>query len=210
MALKFKGCVVELYSFVNVDRSARVRWLLEELEVSYVDRTLDYDKGESKTPEYLALNPMGRVPTLVDGPVIISESAAICMYLADKFALKGLAPRTDSPERPAYLQWMAFSIGTLEPLFTDLHYREHMKEGQKFEIDRTTDKIVRTLEIALEGRNFIIGDHFSAADIMITDLLRWKKMLLLEKSPVLKAYYDRMTKRPARIRSMAEKNQSPS
>lgn len=199
---------MELYSFINVDRSGRVRWLLEELEVPYVDRVLDYDKGQSKTPEYLALNPMGRVPTLVDGPVTITESAAICMYLADKFALKGLAPHTDSPERPAYLQWMAFSIGTLEPIFANLRFRENMKDEERVEIDSATDKIIRTLEIALDGRDFLLGNNFSAADIMIADLLRWKKMMLLERSPVLKAYYERVAKRPARIRAMSEKIQS--
>lgn len=199
---------MELYSFINVDRSARVRWLLEELEVPYNERVLDYDKGESKTPEYLALNPMGRVPTLVDGPVTMSESVAICMYLADKFALKGLAPRVDSPERPAYLQWMAFSIGTLEPIFTHLRFREHMKEEDKAETDKAVEKIVRTLEIALDGRSYLVGENFSAADIMIADLLRWKKNMLLEKSPILTAYFERVTQRPARVRAMADKNLS--
>ncbi len=195
---------MELYGFAKQDRSARVRWLLEELDVPYEDRFLSYDRKENTSPEYLAINPMGCVPHLIDEATNMFESAAICIFLADKYAVKGLAPQVDSPKRATYLQWILFAVGTMEPIFSEMKFLDRMNEEEKSGTDEVINKVINTLESALVGRDYLLGEAFSVADIMIVDTLRWKKKMLLEKSPILKEYFERAAARPARIRAMAE------
>ncbi len=99
---------MQLY-FAPRTRASRPRWLLEELEVPYELVKLDLSKQESRTPAYVALHPFGEVPVLVDGDVTLFESSAICLYLADRFPEKRLAPSLGSPDRGPYLQWMLFA-----------------------------------------------------------------------------------------------------
>lgn len=100
-------------------RAFRILWMLEELEVPYELERVDLAQREQKSERYLALNPMGKVPTLQDGSVVVAESGAICTYLADKLPEKRLAPAVDALERGAYLRWMFFSVGCIEPAFAE-------------------------------------------------------------------------------------------
>lgn len=94
-------------------------WCLEEIGQPFERNVLSLRAGEHKKPDYLAINPSGKVPALVDGEEVITESAAICTYLADKYADARLAPAVNSPHRGEYLRWMFFTVGVMEPSFTD-------------------------------------------------------------------------------------------
>ena len=96
-------------------RTFTARWMLGELDLDYAFETVDIRKGDQKRPEYLALNPMGKVPTLRDGGVVVTESVAICLYLADRYGYGTLAPRVEDPARGTYLRWAVFAGTVLEP-----------------------------------------------------------------------------------------------
>src|SRR5262249_18334800 len=105
---------VTLYASL-ASRSFVARWLLEEIGIPYRVEILSLRKGEHKRPEYLRINPMGKVPALTDGAVTVAETPAICIYLADRYSYGLLAPRMDAPQRGAYLHWTVFSTAVLEP-----------------------------------------------------------------------------------------------
>jgi glutathione S-transferase len=185
-------------------RSVRPRWLLEEIGAPYELVTFDLSKGEQKTPDYLKIHPHGAVPALVDGEVALFESAAICMYLADKFTEKHLAPPVGTPARGLYYQWMVYSVATLEPAVLQVFLHTMMlpeaqrsaaaaEEGrQKF------GDVARVLTQALTGKTFLLGEQLSAADVMIGSTLAWSQSMgLLSGHPVLEAYTKRLTERPA-------------
>jgi glutathione S-transferase len=98
-----------------MSRAVTTHWMLTELGVEHEQIVVDFMKGETGTPEYRAINPMGKIPTLVDGDIIVTEVAAICAYLADKFPEKGLAPATDSSDRGSYYRYLFVPGTTLEP-----------------------------------------------------------------------------------------------
>jgi glutathione S-transferase len=192
-------------------RSVRVRWLLEEIGEPYELAKLDMSKGEHKTPEYLKIHPHGAVPALTDGDVKMIESSAICMYLADKFPQKRLAPPVGSPARAAYYQWMVYTIATLEPPVLEVFMNTVMlpedkrspaaaEEGRKQFAD-----VARTLTQALTGKPYLLGNEFSAADVMIGSTLQWSQFMgLLEGQPVLEEYVKRVSERPAAQRAQAD------
>ncbi|MGZ3689032.1 MAG: glutathione S-transferase family protein, partial [Bdellovibrionota bacterium] len=107
---------MKLTYFSPIDRSGKVRWLLEELGLPFELQELDFEKKENESPSHLAKHPMGAVPVLEDGGLVMFESNAICAYLADKYIEKGLAPAFTSPLRAAYQQWMYFSVATIDNL----------------------------------------------------------------------------------------------
>lgn len=190
-------------------RATRPRWLLEELGVSYELVRLDMKAGDHKKPEYLAVHPLGSVPALADGDIKIFESAAICLYLADKFADKGLAPAPGTPLRGAYYQWIVFAVTTLEPpvgeyashaLFLPPEKRDPVRAEKARE---NLEKIYAVLAGALQGNPFLTG-KFSAADVMIASILNWaRSMKLLDEQPVLLDYVNRLVARPAAARANA-------
>jgi glutathione S-transferase len=153
---------VKLYYVPNT-RSNRPRWMLEELEVPYELVRLDPKQGDNKTREYLAINPTGKVPSLVDGEVTMFESAAIVAYLGDKFADKKLAPPVGSNDRAAYYQWLFFGMTTLEQplsLYTShtvslapekrvAHVADEAKEAE--------DRALAALESSLADRDWLLG-----------------------------------------------------
>ena len=102
-----------------MSRGRTVHWLLDELGAPYDVKVLDLAKGEQKTPEYLAINPMGKVPAIVHRGVVVTEAAAICVYLADAFPKAGLAPKLDDLKRGTYLRWIFFGVGALDPAVVD-------------------------------------------------------------------------------------------
>jgi glutathione S-transferase len=192
-------------------RSVRPRWLLEEIGAPYELVTLDISKGEQKTAEYMKIHPHGAVPSLVDGDLALFESAAICMYLADKFPEKRLAPAVGTPARGLYYQWMVYSIATLEPPVLQVFLNTAMlPEAQRSAAaaDEGRTKfadVARVLSQALSSRTFLLGEQFSAADVMIGSTLGWAQLMgLLEGQPTLQAYVKRLTERPAYQRAQAE------
>jgi glutathione S-transferase len=185
-------------------RSVRPRWLLEELGVPYELVTLDMQKGEHKTPAYMKVHPHGAVPALVDGDLQIFESAAICAYLADKFPEKRLAPAPGTAARGLYYQWMVYAIATLEPPVIDVFMHTVMlPETQRSPaaIEAARKKfadVASVLEQALGTRPFLLGDQFTAADVMVGSTLGWAQMLgLLEGRKTLQQYVQRLSERPA-------------
>ena len=185
-------------------RAARPRWMLEEIGAPYELARLDLSKGEHKTPEYLRIHPHGAVPALVDGDLTLIESAAICMYLADKFPEKKLAPPVGTPARGLYYQWMLYSMATVEPPLLAVFLNTVMlpeAERSAAAVDKGRTQfadVARVLTNALSGRTFILGEQFSAADVMIGGMLGWAAMMgMLGDLPVLQAYLGRLRERPA-------------
>lgn len=185
-------------------RSGRPRWLLEEIGEPYELVTLDFSKGEHKSPEYLKIHPHGVVPALVDGEVKLIESAAICMYIADKFPQKRMAPPVGTPARGAYYQWMVYTMATLEPPVLQIFLNTVMLPEEKRsaaavdEGRETFAGVAQTLTQALTGRPYLLGSEFSAADVMIGSTLAWGSFMgLLAGQPVLEDYVKRLMERPA-------------
>jgi glutathione S-transferase len=185
-------------------RATRPRWLLEEIGAPYELVRLDLSKGEHKKPDYLEIHPHGVVPALVDGELALYESSAICMYIADRFPDKKMAPPPGSPDRGRYYQWMVYAMATLEPPVAQyaVHTRfapeekriPHLaEEGKAKALEATA-----VLERALTGRQFLFGDELSAADVMIGSLLIWADRLgLASERPALQGYIARLKERPA-------------
>jgi glutathione S-transferase len=192
-------------------RAGRVRWLLEEVGAPYDLVRIDLSKGEQKNPDYLKVHPHGRVPTLVDGDVTIFESAAICAYLADKFQEWNFAPPIGTAERALYYQWMFYTMATLEPPIMQIFLNtimlpEEQRSAAAAEQGRSGfAACAEILEQALKGREFIVGPHFTAADVMVGSTLAWASMMgLFSGYPVLQEYVKRLTQRPAFQRSHAD------
>src|SRR5258708_6208561 len=180
-------------------RAGRPRWLLEETGASFELATLDMQKGEHKKPDYMKIHPHGAVPALVDGDLALFESAAICMHLADKFPEKKLAPEVGTPARGLYYQWMLYSMATLEPpvlavFLNTVMLPEAERSPAVVEQARATFATVgRVLSNALIGRTFILGEQFSAADVMIGSTLAWAGFMgLLADHPTLQGYVKRL------------------
>ncbi|MFO0564387.1 MAG: glutathione S-transferase family protein [Polyangiaceae bacterium] len=187
-------------------RAANVVWMLEEVETPYELRFVDILKGEHKSPELVAKNPMGKLPILTDGDVVVTESAAIALYLADRYALGRLAPKHDDPARGVYLRWSLFAPSVIEPGAMAKLQNWDFKPSQAGW--GTHDAMLSAMESALQGKDFILGKQFSMADVVFGGTIRYMLMFkLIEERPLFKAYADRLGERPALQRSNA-KNQA--
>ncbi|WNG44550.1 glutathione S-transferase family protein [Archangium minus] len=197
---------MKLY-FAPRTRAVRARWLLEELEVPYELVKLDMSKQETTTPAHLALHPLGEVPVLVDGATVLFESLAICLHLADRFPEKRLAPPVGSAERGPYLQWIVFAEVTLDPLVVEHYWNTQLPEEKKADLSRQharLDDVLKVLDVRLDGREFIAGDSFTAADVVLASILHLAHTLkLLEGYPKLFEYMLRHAKRPATRRAVS-------
>lgn len=185
-------------------RAAMTRYLLEELEIPYELAPVAYDDGSMRTPEFLALNPMGKIPVLDDDGVIITETTAIAIYLADKYkAPNDLAPGINEPERGEYLRWLAFVPGAIEPAMA--------QKSVGFEINRMQagwgefDLVVDVLKDRLARANpYLLGERFTAADAVLGGALNFAMMFeIFPKAAELTAYVERITSRPAFARAIA-------
>ncbi len=156
-----------------MSRAAMVHWMLEEAEADFELKMIDFEAGDNKTEAFLAINPMGKLPTVVHRGTVVTEAAAICAYLADQFPKNNLAPAPDAPQRGAYYRWLFFGAGCVEPATLDkaLNRPPPDKPGSAGygSYDRTFD----TLEAALSGGTFLVGDQFTAADVYIASQLDW-------------------------------------
>ena len=183
-------------------RSQTAVWMLEEIGIPYTPVIVDIRTGAQKAPDYLAVNPMGKVPALKDGETIVTEYSAICLYLADKYAGSRLAPAIDAPERGAFLRWMVFAGNCIEPAF--------VQRWTKWEVSPSTvswgsyDQVIAVLKEAVADNEFLLGDRFSAADVVVGSGVHFGlSFKLIENQPVLQAYRDRLAARPAFQRSRA-------
>ena len=190
-------------------RSTRPRWLLEELGVPYEVKLVRLDAGEQKAPGYLKLNPNGTVPTLVDGDLVLWESAAICEYLADKYADRGFAPAVGTAERGKYYQWIHYAMSTIEPplLMVFLH-SIRLPEAERVPqiVDAARERLDAALAVvndALAGREWMLGSQFTVADVMIGSTLSWAQRMGIigDGHPNTQAYVARCMARPAMQRA---------
>jgi glutathione S-transferase len=177
-------------------RAFTAYWMLEELGVPFSVKTIDIRKGEQKEPSYLKLNPAGKVPTLTDGDVVVSENPAIAIYLADRYGYGTLAPKIDEADRGPYLKWMVFSTAVVDPVAT-LHEQKIDLPGFNFSFG-AFDDMVRVLTGVLKDREYLLGRRFSAADVVLGGTLsRLLYQKVLPQEPVLLDYNSRLTAREA-------------
>jgi len=181
-----------------MSRGLTVHWLLEELGAPYEMKVLDLAKREQKAPAYLAINPMGKVPAIVHRGVVVTESAAICVYLADAFPKAGLAPALDDPRRGTYLRWLFFGAGCVEPAVVDKMFARPPVERAGAVGYGTYEDTLAALATALVPGPFILGERFSAADIYVGSQIFWGlRAKGIESRPVFEQYAGRCTARPA-------------
>ncbi|MBS0334777.1 MAG: glutathione S-transferase family protein [Proteobacteria bacterium] len=177
-------------------RAFTAYWMLEELGVPFSVRTVDIRKGEQKEAAYLKLNPSGKVPTLTDGDVVVSETPAIAIYLADRYGYGVLAPRMEDADRGPYLKWMVFSTAVVDPVAT-LHKNKIDLPGFEFSFG-AFDDMVRVVAGVLKDREYLLGARFSAADVVLGGTLaRLMYQKVLPETPELMDYRDRLTQRAA-------------
>lgn len=170
--------------------------MLEELGQPYDLRFVDLMKGEQRTPEFRALNPMGKIPLLVDGEAKVTESAAIAIYLADRYGLGTLAPRLDEPERGTYLRWILFAPAVIEPGSIAKASNWEFRAGQVGWGDY--ESMLETMEAAIGDGPWLLGDRFTMADVVFGGTVSYMlKFKMLEPRPRFTAYAERLSARPA-------------
>jgi glutathione S-transferase len=177
-------------------RAANVLWMLEEVGVPYELRHVDILKGEQKAPQILAISPMGKLPILTDGDTVVTESAAIALYLADRYSYGTLAPRVDDPARGTYLRWSFFAPSVIEPGAMAKLQGWTFKDSQAGW--GSYDAMLAAMESAVAGRSFLLGVSFSMADVVFGGTLRYMLAFkMLEPRPAFTAYVERLSARPA-------------
>jgi len=186
-------------------RGRIVHWMLEEVNAPYEINVVDFEKKEHKSPDFLAINPMGKIPAIVHRNTVVTESAAICAYLADAFPSAGLAPALDDPKRGTYLRWLFFGAGCVEPAIIDhLFSRPPPSRPTAMGYGNYADTL-NTLEKAVGPGPFILGERFSAADVYVGSAIGWGlSMKAIEPRPAFGAYLGRVSQRPAYQRAMAQ------
>jgi glutathione S-transferase len=183
-------------------RSTRALWMLEEAGVAYELERVDIQSPKRRNAdEFLEASPMGKVPALVDGEVRMSESAAICLYVADRYAPGTLAPAIDSPARGKFLYWLMYTPAVIEPSmsekFSGVETNRYRSGWGDFEL------MIETLERGIADRTWILGDTFTAADVMLGSSVVFMRMFdMLPGSDALSTYADRCLARPAYQRAI--------
>ena len=194
----------ELIFYTNpMSRGRIVRWMLEEVGQPYRTELLDFGTT-IKSPEYLAINPMGKVPSLQHGDTIITEAAAICVYLADAFPESRLAPPPGDRLRGPYYRWMFFGAGPLEAAMMNKALGMTVPQGRERTIGYGTyDDAMNALERALSQSDYIVGDSFTAADVYVGSQIGWGVQFgMIEKRPAFERYWQRISARPASRRAV--------
>ncbi len=192
--------MIKLY-WCEKTRASRAVWMFEELGKPYEVCRVDIrDNAAAHPPGFEEASPMGKVPAIVDGEVAMAESAAICTYLADRYALGRLAPTLDDPQRGLYLYWMYFTPAVIEPAMTE--------KFRNLEPDRLSngwgdfDSMIEVLESRFGSGPWILGEKFSAADVMIGgSVLFLRAFNALPSSDVLEAYAERAGNRPGYLKA---------
>ncbi len=186
-------------------RSFTTLWLFEELgNPPHERKVMSLTRGDHKTPAYMAINPMGKVPTIVHGDTVITESAAIALYLADLYPDAGLAPKIGDPARGTYLRWIVFNQAAVEPAITDLAMKREPGSPALMPYG-TYDATIDALAGALRQGPYVLGEKFSAADIVIGSGVRW--MLLFKLIPAraeFTSYVERLSTRQGLASAVAK------
>lgn len=193
----------ELVFYTNPRSRGRiVRWMLEEIGHPYRTEVLDYGTS-MKAPAYLAINPMGKVPALRHGDVVVTEAAAICAYLADAFPQAGLAPPPGDRLRAAYYRWLFFAAGPVEAAVSNKNFGFVVPPEREPTIGYGSfERVMKTLEEAVSNRNYLVGDNFSAADVYAGSQIGFGLMFkTIEKRPAFERYWNRIAARPAYARA---------
>ncbi len=192
----------ELVFYTNpMSRGRIVRWMLEEVGAPYRTQVIQYGP-EMKSADYLAINPMGKVPAIRHGDVVVTECAAICAYLADAFPEAGLAPPAHA--RGAYYRWLFFAAGPFEAATTDRVLSATPTAEQEPMVGYgNAQTVVGALEHALTNTDYVAGHSFSAADVYVGSHVQWgmDKTGMLEKRPVFVDYWARLRNRAAYLRA---------
>ena len=176
--------------------------MLEEVERPYELRIVDIMKGAQKQPDILAVNPMGKLPILDDEGTIVTESAAIALYLGDRYAYGRLAPKVDDPARGAYLRWSFFAPSVIEPGAAAKAANWEYKESQAGW--GSHEAMLTAMESALAKGPYVLGENFSMADIVFGGLIRFMMMVKsIDPRPSFTAYAERLAARPALQRAEA-------
>lgn len=186
-------------------RSSRVRWLLGELGVVHDVEHVNVFAGEGRKPEYQKVHPHGYVPALEDDGIVLIESSAICMYLVDRYGKGALAPPPGSKERGKYYEWMVYVPATADPVCeTVMFHTVFLPETHRLPqlVDRSKKRWTKTIEPryrdALSRSKYVLGDEFTAADIMVAHSLAWARLAgMLSDDPVVNRYLEEMATRPA-------------
>jgi glutathione S-transferase len=185
-----------------MSRGRIVRWMLEEVGQPYETHVLDY-ATTMKAPEYLAINPMGKVPAIVHDGTVVTECAAICAYLADAFPDAGLAPELSDRLRGAYYRWLFFAAGPLEAAASNKALGVSVPAERKAMVGYgSMDDVLATLEGAIGERRYLVGDRFTAADVYVGSHLTWGMMFgTIEKRQTFERYVAGLQQRPAARRA---------
>ena len=177
-------------------RSFTALWLMEEAGQPYERVLIDIASGAQRTPEYLAINPMGKVPALQDGAATLAEAAAICAYVADHYPQAKLAPSLGDPARAKYLYWLFFGPSCIEPAIVQLATKIDMNPVAAGWGD--AQRVIDVLDAALQKGPWLLGENFSAADIVIGSGLNFGVRLfkMIPSRPSFEAYVARCMARP--------------
>jgi glutathione S-transferase len=194
----------ELVFYTNpMSRGRIIRWMLEEIGQPYETRVLRWDAGHTKTADYLAINPMGKVPAIVHGGVVVTECAAICAYLADVFPKAGLAPPASSPLRGPYYRWLFFGAGPIEQAVAAkaVNLEPTIEQRRSLGFGCIED-VLGAVEGAVKDHAYLVGDGFTAADLYLASHLSWGMNFgTIEKRPAFETYVERHLQRPAAKRA---------
>lgn len=184
-------------------RATMMHWLLEELGVEYELVPVAYEDGSMRTPEFLEISPLGKIPAIRDGEITVSDTPAITIYLADKYKTVDMAPAIDDPRRGEYLRWLTFQATAIDPAM--------VQAGNKLEVPRrqaswgSVDDVIDVLEKRLSrAEPYLFGDWFTAADLLVGVALGWATTFgLFETRENIARYIEACTNRPAFMKTIA-------
>jgi len=182
-------------------RSAGVLILLEELGADYELHVLNLKKGEQRRADYLAVNPMGKVPAIVHDGALVTEQGAVYAYLADLYPEAGITPAIGDPLRGPYLRWLFFYGSSFEPALVDRSMKREPAPPSTAPYG-DYDTVMKTLQGQLGDGPYLLGERFTAVDVLWGTALRWTTMFkLVPETPAITAYSERVTSRPAAQRA---------
>lgn len=200
---------MKLY-YVPLTSAFRPRWALEETGQEHELVRLTLSPKDLKTPEYKQIHPLGQVPALVDGDLVLIESAAICMYVAERSPGRELLPPEQPKTRALYHQWILYAMDTISPIVHTVYLRWYMaKPEDKAHVATEADheavqRVLAPVQKALEKGPFLLGERFTTADIVLGGVLQWAEAGgLLAGCPKVRAYHERLRARPAYQRALS-------
>jgi glutathione S-transferase len=185
-----------------MSRGRIIRWMLEEVGQPYETVVLDY-ATTMKGPEYLAINPMGKVPAIRHGDAVVTEAAAICAYLADAFPKADLAPPSGSKERGPYYRWLFYGAGPVEAMASNQALGVVVPDDKRGMVGYgSREQVIDTLDKALQGRDYLAGGKFTAADLYVGAQIGWGLQFgTIDRRPAFEEYIGRILSRPAALRA---------